>query len=67
MSGWTVRRTLKRARLSSRMKQKKPKISSKHIRDRLDFTKKHRNWTIGDWERIIFSDECKINRFNPDG
>ena len=31
VSGWTIRRALKRAGLSSRVKQKKPKLSSKHI------------------------------------
>ena len=41
VSGWTVRRAPKRVGLSSRVKQKKPKLSSKHIRDRLDFAKKH--------------------------
>ena len=67
VSGWTVRRALKRAGLSSRVKQKKPKLSSKHIRDCLDFAKRHRNWIVSDWERVIFSDECKINCFNSDG
>ena len=67
VSGWTVRRALKRGGLSSGVKQKKPKLSLKHIRDHLDFAKRHRNWTISDWERVIFSNECKINRFNSDG
>ena len=71
VSGWTMRRALKRVGLSSRVKQKKPKLSSKHIRDCLDFAKMHRNWSINDWsvsdwERVIFLDECKINRFNSD-
>ena len=67
VSRWPIRRALKQAGLSSRVKQKKPKLSLKHIRDRLDFAKKYRNWIVSDWERVIFSDECKINRFNSDG
>ena len=41
VSGWTVRRALKQAGLSSRVRQKKPKFSSKYIRNHLDFAKRH--------------------------
>ncbi|KAG1029711.1 hypothetical protein G6F43_014000 [Rhizopus delemar] len=27
----------------------------------------HRDWTIDDWKRVVWSDETKINRFNSDG
>ena len=67
VSGWIVRRALKRAGLSSKSKQKKPKPSSKHIQDCLDFAKRHRNWSVYEWEKVIFSYECKINHFNSDG
>ena len=67
VSGWTVRRALKRAGFPSRVKQKKPKLTQKHIKDRLDFAKRHQHWTLSDWQRVIFSDESKINRFNSDG
>jgi hypothetical protein len=59
--------TVRRTGLSSKVKQKKPKLTPKHIRDRLDFAKRHQNWTVSDWERVIFSYESKINRFNLDG
>ena len=59
-----MRRAFKQAWLSSRVKQKKPKLFSKCIRDQLDFAKRHRNWTVSDWKRVIFLDECKINCFN---
>ena len=68
VSRWTVRRALKRARLSSRVKHKKPKLSSKHIRDCLDFAKTYQNWSISDWERVIFfSHERRINCFKSNG
>ena len=67
VSEWTMRRAFKRVGLFSKVKQKKPKLSSKHIRDQLDFAKRHQNWTISDWESVIFSNEGKINRFNSDG
>ena len=30
------------------------------------FAQRYENWTIADWKHVIFSDEIKINRFNPD-
>ena len=62
-----MERALKQARLSSRVKQNKPKLSSKHIQDQLDFAKRYQNWIVSDWERVIFLDECKNNLFNFDG
>jgi hypothetical protein len=67
VSDWTVHRTLIRAGLSSRVRQKKPKLTPKHIRDHLDFAKRHQNWTMSDWKRVISSDERKIHHFNLDG
>ena len=66
VNGWTVRRALKRAGLYSSVKQKKPKLSSKHIQDRLNFAKRHQNWIVSDW-KVILSNECKINCFNSNG
>jgi len=48
-------------------KKKKPALSTKNKRLRLEFAKQHENWTVEDWKRVIFSDETKINRFNSDG
>ena len=62
VSGWTVKRALKRVGLSSRVKQKKTRFSSKYIRDRLDFAKRYQNWSVSDWKRIIFviGRDCEI-------
>ncbi|KAG0964061.1 hypothetical protein G6F57_022231 [Rhizopus arrhizus] len=27
----------------------------------------HKDWTVDDWKRVIWSNETKINRFNSDG
>lgn len=63
----TVARALKRKGLKSAEKKKKPLLSPKNIKSRLDFARSHQFWTSDDWERVIFSDETKINRFNSDG
>ncbi|KAI1008097.1 hypothetical protein K3495_g144 [Podosphaera aphanis] len=38
-----------------------------HRRARLKWALDHKNWTIDDWKRVIWSDETKINRINSDG
>ena len=49
------------------MKKKKPFLSARHRQQRLTFALKHREWTVEDWKRVIWSDETKINRFGSDG
>ena len=63
----TVRRALRRGGLQSQVKQKKPRLSIKNVKARLDFARAHLDWTIDDWSHVIFSDESKINRFCSDG
>jgi len=63
----TIRRVLKKKGLKSAEKKKKPLLSKKNIKERLDFARAHQYWTADDWERVIFSDETKVNRFNSDG
>ena len=40
------------------MKQKKPSLA---------FAKMHRDWTVEDWEKVIWTEETKINRYCYDG
>jgi uncharacterized protein (DUF2267 family) len=63
----TIRRALRRAGLGAIEKPKKPLLSKTNIRKRLEWCKAHRDWTVDDWKRVIWSDETKINRFNSDG
>jgi transposase len=67
VSANTVRRALCRHGLRAQVKKKKPQLSRKNIKDRLEFAIAHQHWTINDWSRVIFSDESKINRFCSDG
>ncbi|KAG1085553.1 hypothetical protein G6F42_021351 [Rhizopus arrhizus] len=48
-------------------KPKKPLLSAKDIRKRLSWCMAHKDWTVDDWKRVIWSNETKINRFNSDG
>ena len=46
---------------------KKPLLSAKNRRRRIEFAKKYSNWTSEDWNKVLFSDETKINVFQSDG
>ena len=52
-----VSRALIKAGLKSGEKKKKPALSSKNMKARFEFAKKHQDWTVDDWNRVIFSDE----------
>jgi hypothetical protein len=45
----------------------KPCLSQRNVRKRLRFATIHKDWTVEDWKRVVFSDETKINRFNAYG
>jgi transposase len=63
----TVARALNNCGLKAGEKKKKPGLSPKNIKARLEWAKERKYWTVEDWNRVIFSDESKINRFNSDG
>lgn len=63
----TVARALNNCGLRAGEKKKKPSLSKKNIKARLEWANEHKSWTTDDWNRVIFSDESKINRFNSDG
>jgi transposase len=63
----TVCNALREAGLGAVEKESKPMLSSKNIKARLQFAKRHQDWTINDWKRVIWSDETKINCFGSDG
>jgi len=63
----TVTRRLHDVGLFGRIGIKKPLISKKNKKARLQFAKDHQNWTIEDWKKVAFSDESKFNLFGSDG
>lgn len=66
-SATTVRRALNEQGLVAMVKPSKPLLSPKNVKARLAWAKAHKDWTIDDWKRVIWSDETKINRFGSDG
>jgi len=67
VSRQTVARVLNQSGMFSAEKEEKPRLSAKNIKERLDFARAHKDWTVDDWKRIVWSDETKINRFCSDG
>uniref|UniRef100_A0A914D0N1 Transposase n=1 Tax=Acrobeloides nanus TaxID=290746 RepID=A0A914D0N1_9BILA len=63
----TARNILIKAGLRGRRPAKKPWISKKNRSARLKFAKEHKDWTIDQWKRILWSDESKKNLFGSDG
>lgn len=57
----------RRANLHARRPTQKPLISKKNKILRLKFAKEHVNWSVGDWSRVLWSDESKFMLFNTDG
>jgi transposase len=56
----TIRRVLKRNGLVARVIVKKPSLSDKQRRDRRGFAEEHKDWTLEDWGRVMWSDETQF-------
>ena len=67
ISAETVRQHLKKIGMKAVVKAKKPCLEPRHRRERLHFAHRHKDWTVEDWKRVIWSDETKINRKGSDG
>jgi transposase len=62
----TIKRRLQEKGLICRKKISKPFLTSSQKKKRLEFCKKYLMWTVADWKKVIFSDECNIQD-KPDG
>lgn len=67
VSASTVRRTIHRGGFKGRIARKKPWINATNRKKRLDFAKKYVNMSPDYWEKVIFSDECKVCVFDTAG
>ena len=67
VSSQTVRRVLNDGGFYSATKKKVPMLKKSHRQRQLEFAQYHRNWTVEDFKRVLWSDETKINRIGSDG
>jgi transposase len=63
----TVRRVLRKNGMYSTKKIKKPMLSRRHRNARMEFAIRHKDWTVKDWCKVVWSDETKINHLGSDG
>ena len=47
--------------------RKKPRLTLAHRQKRLEFARKHRDWSASDWSRVVFSDESRFLLYRNDG
>lgn len=67
ISSWTINRRAKESGLHSFSAAKKPLLSEKNRKARLNFARKYADWSITKWKTVLFSDEKKFNMFGSDG
>lgn len=46
---------------------KKPLLTKKMKKKRVEFAKRHINWSTDDWNRVLFSDKSKFLLYGSDG
>lgn len=63
----TIINALHDAGFNSRVARKKPLISTKNRKLRLEFAKAHLGKGMDFWKRVLFTDESKYNIFGSDG
>jgi transposase len=63
----TVKRALRSMGFEAKKKIKKPLLTSRHKKARYEWAMEHKDWTVDDWRRVIFSDETKVNIWGSDG
>jgi transposase len=59
----TVRRSLQSFDMNGRVACKKPLLRKANIRKRLKFAQEHVNLTVEQWNRVLFTDETKVEVF----
>ncbi|CAH2108348.1 unnamed protein product [Euphydryas editha] len=59
----TVKRRFLSTGLTGCVGAKKPKLRIRHKKNRLEWAKAHKNWTIDQWENVLWTDESKFQIF----
>jgi len=67
VSTQTIRRRLNEFGLYGRIAKKKPLLSIKNVKKRLQFAREHIQKGPNFWNMIVWSDESKFNVFGSDG
>jgi len=63
-SKYIVRKILHKYKFLSHRRKRKPFVSAKNRRIRLQWVREHSEWSIEDWKNVVFSDECRFGLGN---
>ena len=63
----TMWRELKGLGLNSCVALRKPLISEANRKKRLQFAREHKDWTLEQWKKVMWSDESRFTLFQSDG
>jgi len=58
----TIKRVLKERHIFNWRKKKRPALTKDNARARLLFCRKYKRWSVDDWKKVIWSDECSVER-----
>jgi len=58
----TVDRALRESGIKKWLAKKRAKLTPEHAQKRLAWARAHQNWTAEDFEGVIWSDECSVER-----
>ena len=64
ISTTTISRTLRQYNMTSYIAPRKPRITSKQRRARIDWCNEHLSYSIPDWSKVIFSDQSNYQVLN---
>jgi len=67
VSNRTIKRVMEEAACFPGIKQKAPALTDEQKRNRVKWAKEHIKWGTEDWKKVMFSDECTIERFGTSG
>ena len=60
----TVKNRLHEAGLYGRVALKKPFLKKANKQKRLNWAREHKDWTVEQWEKVLWSDESKFESFS---
>ena len=62
LSRSTIQRHLKENNLHKWLAKGRPRLNNKHKKARYKWACEHYNWSKEDWEKVLWSDECLVER-----
>ena len=58
----TIKRVMKKHGIANWRAKRRPALTPEHARKRLIWARQHQNWTPEQWQNIIWSNKCSLER-----